>query len=167
MKLQAFLRPPRRVTFVVQGLSLILLLLGAVGCGSTVYLVEVRHAERHFEEARELGAEAHAPYEYYSAKVRIDQAKRQAAIAEYGAAAKLSERADDFALQAIQKTKKSRSLARRAPAQRASTTSAKSASSESSLEKEGASSDSEPTPAKENRELGAGAASSGATGERP
>lgn len=117
MKLYPSHPPERRSRIVVSGLGLLLILLGLVGCGSTVYMVEVRRAEKHFEEARELGAEEHAPYEYYSAQVRIDQAKRQAAIAEYGPAAKLSDRANDFALQAIQKTKRSRSLARRPLAQ--------------------------------------------------
>jgi Domain of unknown function (DUF4398) len=75
--------------------------LGLTGCGNTLYLVQVGRAERNFEEAKQLGAENYAPYEYYSAKVRLEEAKRQAAEAEYGNAADLSDEATDFSNKAI------------------------------------------------------------------
>ena len=70
-----------------------------------LYLVQVGRAERDFHEAKDLGAEKTAPYEYYSAKVRIEEAKRQAAQAEYSNAAKLSDEADTYAAKAIELSK--------------------------------------------------------------
>lgn len=88
----------------------ILLILGSgiTGCGNSLYLVQVSRAERVFQEAKELGAERHAPYEYYSAKVRLEEAKRQAAEAEYGNAADLSDEATDFSSKAIAIAKKAK-----------------------------------------------------------
>ena len=79
-----------------------------VGCGNTLYLVRMNRAERSFEEAQELGAEQHATYEYYSAKARIEEAKRQAAQAEYGPASELSEEAYDYSVKAIHRSKDKR-----------------------------------------------------------
>ena len=89
-------------------LAALAILFGVTGCGSAVHLVKERRAQRHFEEARELGAEQFAPYEYYSAKVRIAEAKRQAAYAEYGTAGRLSDEAAEFSLEAVQIAKKAR-----------------------------------------------------------
>lgn len=80
--------------------------LCCTGCGSSVYLVRVSQAEEAFEEAKGLGAEESAPYEYYSAKVRIAEAKRQAAQAEYGNAAHLSREARGYSVLAIERAKK-------------------------------------------------------------
>jgi hypothetical protein len=88
-------------------LALLWLVLGlaTLGCGNSVYLVRVAQAEESFEEAKELGAEQSAPYEYYSAEVRLAEAQRQAAQAEYGNAAHLSREARGYSLLAIEKTK--------------------------------------------------------------
>lgn len=71
------------------------------GCGNTLYLVRINRAERDLEEAERLGAAREAAYEYYSAKARLEEARYQAAQAEYGPASKLSSDADDFAVKAI------------------------------------------------------------------
>lgn len=71
------------------------------GCGNTLYLVQANRAERNFQEAVELGADVYAPYQYYSAKLRLEEARRQAAQAEYGAAADLSDEAYDYSVKAI------------------------------------------------------------------
>lgn len=76
-----------------------------IGCGNTLYLVRVSEAEEEFQEAHELGAEKHAPYEYYAAKERLKEAKVQAAHAEYGNASTLSLEATDYARDASEKTK--------------------------------------------------------------
>lgn len=83
--------------------ALLLLFLsgGVSGCGNTLYLVQVHRAEQSFQEAKELGAERVAPYQYYSAKLRLEKAKKEAAKAEYGNAADLSDEATDFSIQAI------------------------------------------------------------------
>jgi hypothetical protein len=90
--------------------------LFAMGCGNTLYLVQVTQAEEAFEEARELGAEQYSPYEYYAAEVRLKEAKMQAAQAEYGNASDLSDEATEYAERAIVNAKKSRNLAVGAPA---------------------------------------------------
>ncbi|HXS17512.1 MAG TPA: hypothetical protein VN764_10010 [Polyangiaceae bacterium] len=79
------------------------LMLGSVlsGCGNTLYLVRINRAERDLEEAERLGAAREATYEYYSAKARLEEARYQAAQAEYGPASTLSSDADDFAVKAI------------------------------------------------------------------
>ncbi len=70
--------------------------------------MQVTHAERSFEEARELGAEQLSPYEYYAAEARLKEAKVQAAEAEYGNASALSDEAAELANKAIRNTKASR-----------------------------------------------------------
>jgi hypothetical protein len=89
-------------------LSCLIVGLATSGCGNSVYLVRVAQAEKSFEEAKELGAEQSAPYEYYSAEVRIAEAQRQAAQAEYGNAAHLSREARGYSILAIEKAKKSK-----------------------------------------------------------
>lgn len=86
------------------------------GCGNTLYLVQVNRAEEAFEEARELGAEQYSPYEYYAAQARLEEAKIQAAQAEYGNASDLSDEATEYAEKAIVNAKKSRNLSANAPA---------------------------------------------------
>lgn len=88
----------------------------SIGCGNTLYLVQVSQAEEAFEEARELGAEQYSPYEYYAAEVRLKEAKMQAAQAEYGNASDLSDEATEYAEKAIVNAKKSRNLSVGAPA---------------------------------------------------
>lgn len=72
-----------------------------IGCGNTLYLIQANRAEQNFQEAVELGAEVDAPYEYYSAKVRLEEARHQASQAEYGPASDLSDEAYDYSVKAI------------------------------------------------------------------
>lgn len=80
---------------------LVALSLLAAGCGHTVYAIQVNAASSKFEEARELGAEQYAPYEYYMAKEHLQKARTEAAEADYGDAADLSETAEEYADKAI------------------------------------------------------------------
>lgn len=90
-------------------LTIVVALTGwIVGCGNTLYLVQVNRAERNFEEAERLGAREHAPYEYYSASARLAEARFQAAQAEYGPASRLCTEADDFAVKAVNISKQKR-----------------------------------------------------------
>ncbi|MCH2109124.1 MAG: DUF4398 domain-containing protein [Polyangiaceae bacterium] len=82
--------------------------LGLVGCGNTLYAVQANSARDSFEEAKNLGAEQFAPYEYYGAQARIIEARSQAAHAEYGNAAALAEEADKLAKIAIEKSREAR-----------------------------------------------------------
>jgi hypothetical protein len=64
-----------------------------------------------FEEAKTIGAEEKAAYEYYSAEVRIGEARRLAARAEYGAAIKLAKEAEGFSGKAIVATREANARA--------------------------------------------------------
>ena len=80
---------------------LALLALISAGCGNTLYAIQANSAASKVEEARELGAERFAPYEYYYAKEHLDKAMREAAEADYSDAANLAEVAEEFADKAI------------------------------------------------------------------
>jgi arginyl-tRNA--protein-N-Asp/Glu arginylyltransferase len=71
-----------------------LALLAAVsGCGNALYALEANAASSKVEEARELGAEQYAPYEYYLAKEHLEKAQSEASEADYSDAAELAEEA--------------------------------------------------------------------------
>lgn len=71
------------------------------GCGNTLYAIQANAASGRVEEAKELGAEKLAPYEYYYAKAHLEKAMSEAAAADYGDAADLAEIAEEYAEKAI------------------------------------------------------------------
>ena len=75
---------------------------GTTACGGVYYAATVSAASSRLEEAREIGAEQLAPYEYYYAKAHIDQAMVEASEGSYGDAANFAEAADKFAAKAIE-----------------------------------------------------------------
>jgi len=80
------------------------LLCGApllTGCGGLYYAVEIQSAQARVEQARAMGAEQQAPYEYYYAKEHLRQAQVEAAEASYGDAASYAETAEVYAQKAI------------------------------------------------------------------
>ena len=80
-----------------------LMLLGpAFGCGGVYYTVTVNAAQSKVEQAREMGAETAAPFEYYYAKEHLRQAQVEAAAASYGDAASYAETAENYAQKAIE-----------------------------------------------------------------
>ena len=76
------------------------------GCGGIQYTVEVNSAASRVEEARALGADQLAPYEYYFAKEHLQQAQIEAAEASYSDAVTLAEEAESHANSAIELTQK-------------------------------------------------------------
>lgn len=72
-----------------------------MGCGSVYYNVNVNAATSRLEQARQLGAETAAPYEYYFAREHLRQAQVEAADASYGDAAGYAETAELYAQKAI------------------------------------------------------------------
>ena len=74
----------------------------SVGCGGVYYAVESTSASSRLAEARELGPEKLAPYEYYYAKAHLEQAQVEASEASYSDAANLADTADEYAQKAIQ-----------------------------------------------------------------
>jgi hypothetical protein len=91
------------VVAVVAGLA-----LGLTGCGSVQYAIAVNSAASRVAEARALGADQFAPYEYYFAKEHLEQAQIEASEASYSDASNLAEEAEDHANSAIQLTEKAR-----------------------------------------------------------
>lgn len=66
-----------------------------------MYALSATTASGKLAEARELGAEQHAPYEYTMAREHLDKARTEAAEADYGDATELSDLAEQYAKRAI------------------------------------------------------------------
>ncbi|WP_240488911.1 DUF4398 domain-containing protein [Labilithrix luteola] len=77
------------------------LTLSLTGCGSVYYSVSMNAAQSRIEQARAMGAETAAPYEYYYAREHMRQAEVEAADASYGDAASYAETAEQYAQKAI------------------------------------------------------------------
>lgn len=73
-------------------------------CGGVSYAVKIHAAEARLEEARQVGAEHAAPYEYTFAREHLRAAQIHAAEASYGDAADFAETAESFAQRAIERT---------------------------------------------------------------
>jgi Domain of unknown function (DUF4398) len=76
-------------------------LASAPGCGGVYYAVSVNAAQARVEQAREMGAETVAPYEYYYAREHLREAQVHAAEASYSDAATFAETAETYAQRAI------------------------------------------------------------------
>lgn len=83
-------------------------LVGVMGCGNTLYAVQANSASGKLEEARELGAELYAPYEYFYAKEHLQKAQTEAAEADYSDAVDLAEVSAAYADKAIRLTREAR-----------------------------------------------------------
>jgi len=83
------------------------------GCGGTYYAINANAAASRLEEARALGAEQLAPYEYYYAKQHLEQAQIEATEASYSDAANFAEIAEEYANKAIQLAQSARRAAGR------------------------------------------------------
>lgn len=84
-----------------RGALCLLLVVSAGGCGNTLYAIQANAAASKLAEARELGAEKYAPYEYYYAKEHLDKAMEEAAEADYGDATDLADVSEVYADKAI------------------------------------------------------------------
>jgi len=76
--------------------------LGVGGCGHTIYAINANTASAKLEEARELGAELYAPYEFWYASEHLDKAQTEASEGDYGDAAELATIGEEFADKAIE-----------------------------------------------------------------
>jgi hypothetical protein len=92
----------------IAGLLLCTLLSFATGCGSVFYNVSINAAQSRLEQARELGAETKAPFEYYYAREHLRQAQVEAAEASYSDAASMAETAETYAQKAIDRIQAAR-----------------------------------------------------------
>jgi hypothetical protein len=93
-----------RTPFKAVGLAgmLVLLATGLPACGGVYYAVTVNGAASKLEEARVLGADTLAPYEYYYAKEHLQEAQFEAAEASYSDAAHYAATAEEYAEKAVQ-----------------------------------------------------------------
>ncbi|HYQ45386.1 MAG TPA: DUF4398 domain-containing protein [Polyangiaceae bacterium] len=98
-------RPERR--WLVLSLACVVPALG--GCGSTLYSIQATSASGKLEQARELGAEQSAPYEYFYAKEHLQKAQSEAAEADYSDAVNLAEASEEYAEKAIRIAREARS----------------------------------------------------------
>ena len=77
-------------------------LLACSGCGGAHYLLAVSSASSRVEEAKAVGADQLAPYEYYYAREHLEQAQVEAAEASYSDAANLAQEAEQYASKSIE-----------------------------------------------------------------
>jgi hypothetical protein len=70
-------------------------------CGGSLYAIQAGAASSKLEEAKAIGAERLAPYEYYLADEHMRKASEEASQADYGDAVDLAEMAEEFADKAI------------------------------------------------------------------
>jgi hypothetical protein len=75
--------------------------LPCTGCGGVNYAIAVNAASSRVEEARAVGAEQLAPYEYYYAREHLEQAQIEASEASYSDAVNLADEAEEYANKAI------------------------------------------------------------------
>jgi hypothetical protein len=73
----------------------------ASGCGGVAYTARINSVEGKVEHAKEVQAEAYAPYYYYSAKERVMKAREEASRADYSDALDLLDEAEEDADKAI------------------------------------------------------------------
>ncbi len=94
---------PRRVGVHVAGALFVAFL--STGCGNTIYAIQANSAASKLEEAKALGAEQYAPYEYYYAQAHLQKAQTEAGEADYSDAVNLAETAEEYADKAIALTR--------------------------------------------------------------
>jgi hypothetical protein len=82
-------------------LLLLLSAAPALGCGGVYYSVSMNAASLRLEQARAMGAESQAPFEYYYAREHLRQAQVEATEASYSDAASYAETAELYAQKAI------------------------------------------------------------------
>jgi hypothetical protein len=87
---------------MIRWILCVVALSGAVsGCGGVLYTAKVNGVEAKVERAKEMGAEGLSPYEYYSARERVQKAKEEASRADYQDAVDLLDEAEKFVDQAL------------------------------------------------------------------
>jgi hypothetical protein len=91
----------RALRLAATALFLACLLPVSTGCGGVYYAVSVNAAQSRLEQAKQMGAETQAPFEYYYAKEHLHQAQVEASDASYSDAAAYAETAELYAQKAI------------------------------------------------------------------
>jgi uncharacterized protein (DUF342 family) len=71
------------------------------GCGNAIYAYQASSATSKLEEARQLGADEHATYDYTMAAEHLSKSREEAAEADYSDAIRFAETAERHAAQAV------------------------------------------------------------------
>ena len=90
------------------GLAAVFLIAAAAvpaGCGGALYAIQVNGAASKVAQAKELGAEKLAPYEYYYASEHLTKAMSEAAEGDYSDATEFADVAEEYADKAIKLSK--------------------------------------------------------------
>lgn len=90
-----------RVQNAARAFAVAFALLAMSGCGGVLYAAQAGAAASKLEQAKEVGAEERAPYEYYLAREHMIKAQEEASQGDYGDAADLAEIAEEYADKAI------------------------------------------------------------------
>jgi hypothetical protein len=77
----------------------------SLGCGGALYSVQMNGIASKVAQAKELGAEKLAPYEYHYANEHLQKAMSEASEGDYSDAIEFAEVAEEFANKAIQLSK--------------------------------------------------------------
>jgi hypothetical protein len=105
-RLDVMKKPMGKAAQIARGLALGLfwgiVALGSTGCVGIIYSANALSAASKLEEAKTLGAEELAEYEYFYAKAMLEKAQEEAADASYGDAIEFASIADDYAEKAIE-----------------------------------------------------------------
>lgn len=91
----------KRISCAGKVILMALALVATSGCGGIAYSVKAGGAASSLEQAKELGADQLAPFEYYMAQEHLQKARQEAAEGDYGDATSLADDADEFAVKAI------------------------------------------------------------------
>lgn len=91
----------QRVRDAAHAIAAALALVSLGGCGGVVYAAQAGGAAAKLEQAKEVGAEQRAPYEYYFAREHMLKAQEEASQGDYGDAVDLAEIAEEYADKAI------------------------------------------------------------------
>jgi hypothetical protein len=97
-----------RVLNVARATAVLLAAWQSSGCGGALYAIQGSSAASRLEEAKALGAEQAAPYEYYYAREHMTKASEEAAQGDYGDALDLAEVAEESADKAIKLTREAK-----------------------------------------------------------
>jgi hypothetical protein len=91
----------QRVQNAARALAIAFTLVAMTGCGGVLYAATASSAASKLEQAKEIGAEERAPYEFYLAQEHLRKAQEEASQGDYGDAAELAEAAEEYADKAI------------------------------------------------------------------
>jgi hypothetical protein len=99
--MRAFRRTDSAQVSLLVGAMVVASAFGLTGCGNAIFAIRASAASRNLEQAREMGAETLAPYEFYYAEEHLKKAQMEASEADYGDARLLAAESNEYALKAI------------------------------------------------------------------